>query len=106
MTVPFLEVLLHTINEVFKRPNTTHFGLDKRVGVVRVKSAKDQEEEEMAEKSNSKNSTIARVTGRLLLPIGSFIFTVNFWVVGLIVSNSLGDIQDPNMTDCLEVDLH
>ena len=106
MTVPFMEVVLHTTNEVFKRPNTTHFGLDKHVGVVRVKSAKDQEKEEMAEKSNSKNSTIARVTGRLLLPIGSCIFTVNFWVVGLIVSNSLGDIQDRNMTDCLTVDLN
>ena len=106
MTVPFMEVVLHTTNEVFKRHNTIHFGLDKQLDVVRVKSAKDQEEEEMAEKSNSKNSRIARVTGRLLLPIGSFIFTVNFWVVGLIVSNSLGDIQDPNMTDCLTVDLY
>ena len=106
MTVPFLEVVLHTTNEVFKRPNTINFGLDKRVDVVRVKSAKDQEEEEMPEMSNSKNSTIVRLTGRLLLPIGSLIFTVNFWVVGLIASNSSGDIQDPNMTDCLTVDLN
>ena len=106
MTVPFMEVVLHTTNEVFKRPNTINFGLDKRVDVVRVKSAKDQEEEEMPEMSNSKNSTIVRLTGRLLLPIGSLIFTVNFWVVGLIASNSSGDIQDPNMTDCLTVDLN
>ena len=106
MTVPFLEVVLHTTNEVFKRPNTINFGLDKRVDVVRVKSAKHQEEEEMPEMSNSMNSTIVRLTGPLLLPIGSLIFTVNFWVVGLIASYSSGDIQDPNMTDCLTVDLN
>ena len=107
MTVPFLEVVLHTTNEVFKRPNTIHLGLDKRVDVVKVKSAKDQEEEEeMAKMNDSMNSTIVRLTFRLLLPIGSLIFTVNFWVVGLIASNSFGDIQDPNMTDCITVDLH
>ena len=106
MTVPFLEVVLHTTNEVFKRPNTIHLGLDKRVDVVKVKSAKDQEEEEMPEMSNSVNTTVLRLTFRLLLPIGSLIFTVNFWVVGLIASNSFGDIQDPNMTDCITVDLH
>ena len=106
MTVPFLEVVLHTTNEVFKRPNTIHLGLDKRVDVVKVKSAKDQEEEEMAKMNDSMNSTIVRLTFHLLLPIGSLIFTVNFWVVGLIASNSFGDIQDPNMTDCITVDLH
>ena len=107
MTVPFLEVVLHTTNEVFKQPNTIHFGLDKRVDVVKVKSSKDQEEEdEMSEMSDSMNSTIVRLIGRLLLPIGSLIFTVNFWVVGLIASNSSADIQDPNMTDCLTVDLN
>ena len=106
MTVPFLEVVLHTTNEVFKRPNTIHLGLDKRVDVVKVKSAKDQEEEEMAKMNNSMSSAVLRLTFRLLLPIGSLIFTVNFWVVGLIASNSSGDIQDPNMTDCLTVDLN
>ena len=103
MTVPFLEVVLHTTNEVFKRPNTIHLGLDKRVDVVKVKSAKDQEEDEM---NDSMSSAVLRLTFRLLLPIGSLIFTVNFWVVGLIASNSFGDIQDPNMTDCITVDLH
>ena len=101
MTVPFLEVVLHTTNEVFKRPNAI---LDKRVDVVRVKSA--EEEEEMLKTSNSMNSTIVRLTGRLLLPIGSLIFTVIYWVVGLIASYSSGAIQDPNMTDCLTVDLN
>ena len=104
MTVPFLEVVLHTTNEVFKRPNTIR---NKRVDVVRVKSAEEQEEEdEILKMSNSMNSTIVRLTGRLLLPIGSLIFTIIFWVVGLIASFSSGAIQDPNMTDCLTVDLN
>ena len=104
MTVPFLEVVLHTTNEVFKRPNTI---LNKRVDVVRVKSAEEQEEEdEMLKMSNSMNFTIVRLTSRLLLPIGSLIFTVIFWVVGLTASFSSGAIQDPNMTDCLTVDLN
>ena len=104
MTVPFLEVVLHTTNEVFKRPNTI---LNKRVDVVRVKSAEEQEEEdEILKMCNSMNSTVVRLTGWLLLPIGSLIFTVIFWVVGLIASYSSGAIQDPNMTDCLTVDLN
>ena len=106
MTIPFLEVVLHTTNEVFKQPNTIHLGLDKRVDVVKVKSAKDQEEDEMAKMNASMSSAVLRLTFRLLLPIGSLIFTVNFWVVGLIASNSSADIQDPNMTDCLTVDLN
>ena len=109
MTVPFLEVVLHTTNEVFKRPNTINFGLDKRVDVIRVKSAEEQEQEqeEMHKTSNSMNSTMVRLTGHLLLPIGSLIFTVIFWVVGLIASYSSATvgIQDPNMTDCRTVDL-
>ena len=104
MTVPFLEVVLHTTNEVFKRPNTI---LNKRVDVVRVKSVEEQEEEdEMLKMSNSMNFTIVRLTSRLGLPIGSLIFTVIFWVVGLIASYSSGAIQDPDMTDCLTVDLN
>ena len=105
MTVPFLEVVLHTTNEVFKRPSAI---LDRRVDVVRVKSAEEQEEEEEAipKTNNSINSTILRLTGRVLLPIGSLIFTVIFWVVGLIASYSSGANQDPNMTDCLTVDLN
>ena len=107
MTVPFLVVVLLTTHEVLKRSDTINFGLDKRVDVVRVKCAKEQEEEEAIPKTNNnKNSTIVRLTGRVLLPIGSLIFTVIFWVVGLIASNSSGAIQDPNMTDCLTVDLN
>ena len=42
---------MHTTNEVFKRPP----GLDKRVGVVKVKSAEEQVEMEEEEKEMSRN---------------------------------------------------
>ena len=100
MTVPFLEVVIHTINEVFKQRNT------KRVDVVRIKSAKEQEEKMPKTSNNNKNFTIVRLTFSLILPLGSLIFTVSFWVVGLIASNSSDDIQDPNMTDCLTIDIN
>ena len=102
MTVPFLEVVRHTTNEVFKQPNTIHCGLDKQMEVVKVKSEEEEGKEEMPKRSNS----IDRLTGHLLLPIGSLIFTVIFWFVGLIASYSSGAIQDPNMTDCITVDLN
>ena len=105
MTVPFLAVVLLTAQEVLKRPDT----INNRVDVVRVKSAEEQEEEAIPKTNNNKNSTIVRLTGRFLLPIGSLIFTVIFWVVGLTASYSYtysGAIQDPNMTDCLTVDLN
>ena len=105
MTVPFLVVVLLTTHEVLKRPDTINFGLDKRVDVVRVKSAEEQEEEEAIPKTNN-NMNIVRLTGRVLLPIGSLLFTVMFWVVGLTASYSSAAIQDPNMTDCLTVDLN
>ena len=106
MTVPFLEVVLHTLNEVFKEPRATNFGLDNRVDVVRVKSAKEQEEEGSKKTNKSLSYTLVRLIGRLMLPIGSLIFTLIFWVVGLFASYSSGAIQDPNMTDCLTIDLN
>ena len=106
MTVPFLEVVLHTLNEVFKEPRATNFGLDNRVDVVRVKSAKEQEEEGSKKTNMSLSYTLVRLIGRLMLPIGSLIFTFIFWVVGLFASYSSGAIQDPNMTDCLTIDLN
>ena len=105
MTVPFLEVVLHTTNEVFKRPMQTHFGFEKRVDVMRTKPDEDQEEE--PETSNRVSSSlVVRLTGRIILPIGSVIFTIIFWVVGLVASFSSGAIHDENMTDCLSIDLN
>ena len=106
MTVPFLEVVLHTTNEMFKQPRATNFGSDNRVDVVRVKSAKKEQEKEDPKTSKSMSFTLVRLTGRLMLPIGSLIFTLIFWVVGLIASYSSGASQDPNMTDCLTIDIN
>ena len=97
MTIPFLEVVLHTTNEVLKR-RATHFGPDKRVDVIRVKS----EDEEERKTINSMNSPLMSC---LILPVSSVIFTVIFWVVGLFASHSAGDVQEQNMTDCLTIDL-
>ena len=105
MTLPFLEVVLYTTSEVYKQPRTTNFGPDKWVNVVRVKPAREQEEEEVSKMSNSMSSTLIRLTG-YLMPIGSLFFTVIFWVVGLIASYSSPAVQDPNMTDCLGNDLN
>ena len=103
MTVPFLEVVLHTFNKIFKQPGAALFGANNQVGVVRVKSAYTQEEDgEMPIMSTSK----VRMAGRLVLPIGSILFCVVFWLVGLIQSYSSAAGQDPNMTDCLTIDLN
>merc|ERR1712156_982791 len=63
MTVPFLEVILHTTNEVFKQPLETHVGL---VGVVRVKPSEQLEEEEVEAKNGQ---GVMKMTGKLILPI-------------------------------------
>ena len=98
MTVPFLEVVLHTFNKI-----AAHFGANNQVGVVTVKSANNQEEEEeMPMMSTSK----VRMAGRLVLPISSLLFCVIFWLVGLIQSYYSAAGQDPNMTDCLTIDLN
>ena len=103
MTVPFLEVVLHTFNKIFKQPGAALFGANNQVGVLRVKSASTQEEDgEMPIMSTSK----VRMAGRLVLPIGSLLFCVVFWLVGLIQSYSSAAGQDPNMTDCLTIDLN
>ena len=107
MTIPFLEVVMHTTNEVFKRPPV----LDKRVGVVKVKSAEEEqvEVEEEGEECKINNKicfSLVRMASRMMLPICSLIFTLIFWVVGIIRSYSSGAAQDQNMTDCLTKDLN
>ena len=98
MTIPFLEVVLYTTSQVFKQPRATQLGPDKWADVV--KSAKEE-----PKTSNSMSSTIIRLTS-CLMPIGSLIFTLIFWVVGLIVSYSSAATQDPNMTECLTNDVN
>ena len=97
MTIPFLEVVLHTTNEVFKRPG--------QMGVIRVKPVNNLGDEEMPATKNGTKSTLLRLSGRLVLPIGSLIFTLTFWVVGLVKSFASSYTQDINMFECLTYDL-
>ena len=92
MTVPFMEVVRHTANEVYKQPDV------RRVNVMSKEEEKD---------------TKVRVTFLLLrsahrytAPIGSLIFTLAFLTVGLVKSFSSGDAQDLSMVDCLTLDLN
>ena len=96
MTVPFLEVVYHTNNEVFKQP-------DKQGDVVRV--APQQEYEEEATPTTNINKKLAmQLTHQLMLPIGSLIFSLIFWVVGLIQSFSSGKAPASTMSNCLNID--
>ena len=100
MTIPFLEVVLHTFNEVSKRP---YIGSNERVGVIRVKPDITLDEEEIVETNSSTSTTfiLMRLTRRLMLPISSTIFTIIFGIVGLIKSFSSDEIQDPSLFECL-----
>ena len=100
MTVPFLEVVLHTSKEMFKKSRATQLSfLKKRVDVVNVKPAKDQELVEEIKTSNN----ILNMIASLMLPVSSLIFAFIFWTIGLIASYSDGNITDPNMTECLYI---
>ena len=101
MTIPFLEVVLHTTNEVFRRPDLASEG---KATVVRVQPVNNLEKEEEVPEMSPK-STMMKLSGRLLLPISALIFTIIFWVVGLIKSFSSGNNQGPNMFDCIVLDL-
>ena len=99
MTVPFLEVVLHTAKEVFKKSKPAHACLSKRVDMVKVKPAdEDQEVVEVKTGNNILNSVVS-----LMLPVSSAAFALIFWTVGLVVSYS--DVRDTyvNMTECLAV---
>ena len=96
MTVPFLEVALHTCTEVMKRPGVPQFSPDGRVH--QVKPA-DQLDLELPQHRDL--PAWVGVVGRLLLPIISLVFTLTFWTIGLINSFWPNTQHDPNMTDCL-----
>ena len=97
MTVPFMEVVMYTINEVSRRPSAPLFGLEKQIDVVKVLSANEQDEEE------TKKHWTMILTGRLILPVTSLIFTITFSVVGLVQSYKT---QEHEMFDCLKIDLN
>ena len=100
MTVPFLEVVLHTSKEVFKKSRATQLSfLKKRVDVVNVKPAEDQEVME----ATKNGSNILNLVTSLMLPVISLIFAFVFWTVGLVASYSDGANTDPNMAECLAI---
>ena len=95
MTVPFLEVALHTCTEVMKRPCMAEFSPDGRVHQVQPVDHADLEPQPWV------LPAWGAVVGRLLLPVISTLFTAIFWTIGLIVSHLPNTLQDHNMTDCL-----
>ena len=102
MTVPFLEVVLHTKNEVFNRPRTSHVGPAKKIDAVQAIPVEGLDDEE----EKPKTSNVLGLIGRLLLPFSSFMFMIIFWIVGLIASYPSDVTQDSNMTDCLAIELN
>ena len=95
MTIPFLEVVYHTSNEMFKQSE-----------VVRVTPHNWSEEDEMPNTSSDSKAQFLRKTQRLVLPTSSLLFTLIFWIVGLIASYNFAGSQDSNMSDCLTIDLN
>ena len=93
MTIPFLEVVYHTSNEKFKQSD-----------VIRVKPHNLSLEEVLP--SNNTKAVLWMMTKRFVLPISSLLFTIIFWIVGLIASFYSGGTKDSNMSDCLMIDLN
>ena len=92
MTIPFLEVVYHTFNEMSKQSEAD---------VVRV--IPQSEEDEMT--NNNMKVAVLKMIKRFVLPITSLLFTLIFWTVGLINACSSSDVLDLNMFDCLAIDL-
>ena len=93
MTIPFLEVVYHTSNEMSKQSD-----------VIRVTPQNLSLEEVLT--SNNTKAVLWMTTKRLVLPIISLLFTLIFWIIGLIASYYSGGVQDSNMYDCLVIDLN
>ena len=93
MTIPFLEVVYHTSNEMSKQSN-----------VIRV-TPQNLPLEEVLLNSNTKAVLWMTIKG-LVLPISSLLFTLTFWIVGLAASFFSGANEDSNMYHCLVIDLN
>ena len=100
MTLSFLEVVLHTTNEVCARP---YLGPERQIGVVVPVNKFEKEGADDTDKGASYN--LKRLTRRLNLTIGALTFTIAFWVVGVIKSYSARSSHRNNKFDCLEFDL-
>ena len=93
MTVPFMEVVRHTANEVFKQPDF------RRVDVMGKEQVVKDTKVRVA-------LSLLKAAGRFAVPIGSLIFTIAFLTVGLVKSFSAEDVQNLNMVDCLTLDIN
>ena len=93
MTIPFLEVVYHTSNEMFKQSD-----------VIRVKPPNLPLEEVLT--NNNTKAVLWMTMKRLVLPVSSLLFILIFWIVGLIASYYSGGVQDSNMSECLVIDLN
>ena len=94
MTIPFLEVVYHTSNELSKQS---------KADVVRVTPQNLSLEEVL---TNNNTKTVLWMTiKRLVLPITSLL-TLIFWIISLIASYYSGGTEDFNMYDCLMIDLN
>ena len=93
MTIPFLEVVYHTSNEMFKQSD-----------VIRVTPQNLSVEEVLA--NNNTKVVWSSMIKRFVLPVSSLLFTLIFWIVGLIASYYSGGSEDSNMSDCLMIDLY
>ena len=92
MTIPFLEVVYHTSNEMSKQSD-----------VIRVSPQNLSVEEVLA--NNNTKVVWSSMIKRFVLPISSLLFTIIFWIIGLIASFFSGATEDSNMSDCLVIDL-
>ena len=93
MTIPFLEVVYHTSNEMSKLSD-----------VVRVIPQNLSLEEVLT--NNNTKAVLWMTTKRLVLPISSLLFTLIFWIVGLIASYYSGGTENSNKSDCVVIELN
>ena len=100
MTVPLLEVVLHTTNEVCAR---SHLGPERKIGVV--VSVTKLGKERAGDTILGARYNLNRLTRRLILPIGALILTNSFWVVRVNKSYSAPSSHGSNKLDCLEFGL-
>ena len=101
MTIPFLEVVLHTTENAFKRPRAS---LVVPESTVRVRSVNDKEREE-GEGATTKDGTQMSKLKGIKVPICALVFIVIFWAVGLVHSYSAFHVHEFNTSNCLFIDL-
>ena len=93
MTIPFLEVVYHTSNEMSKQSD-----------VIKVTPQNLSLEEVLT--TNNTKAVLWMTMKRLVLPISSLLFTIIFWIIGVIASYYSGVTKDSDMSDCLMIDIN